>query len=654
LFSMNKSLRLRFLAATIPMMVLLVVGMFLSFDYFINNIIDGLNKRFAAQQVYYDRGRTVQPVLQEIVLARKLARSPAIIDWALDEENPHNEAQGLAELESMRKIFRDGSYFFIINKSGHYFFNDAKNTYAGRQLRYTLSPEKVDDAWYYATLKNPKECQLNVNNDTELKVTKVWINCLVRQNGEVIGVIGTGIELTKFISSVLNVRQDGVINMFIDGDGAIQAHKDAKFIDFHTLTKDADAKKTVYQLLPDHASREYLRGLLQKIKASPENTETTYLTISGQKNLVGIAYLKEINWFNLTVMTPSVWALGQGFMPLAVLMVVGMLLTLVFGAMIIHRIVLSRISRLDSAIEKIKDNDYALNLDDDNADEIGRLTTSFVEMAGVAQKNRQALELEVTERTQDLVEARDEAQAANQAKSEFLAMMSHDLRTPLNAIIGFSDMIRSKIYGPVGDKRYVNYLDDINDSGHLLLNLINVILDISKIESGKFDLQEADVDLRSFLLKSIKLISFEADEGQVNLSLSHAKIFPLLRCDIRTLSQIINNLLSNGIKFSNENGSVMVSTELLEDNSITIKVCDSGIGMDEEGTKKALEPFSQADSGSARKYEGTGLGLHVSQLLMVRHGGSLDIESTIGKGTTVTLRFPPERTISSLSELPPE
>jgi len=268
-------------------------------------------------------------------------------------------------------------------------------------------------------------------------------------------------------------------------------------------------------------------------------------------------------------------------------------------------------------------------------------------MAGIVQKDRQALELEITERTQDLVEARDEAQAANLAKSEFLAMMSHDLRTPLNAIIGFSDLIKSKMYGPVGDARYEKYLDDINDSGHLLLSLINVILDISKIESGKFELQDVEVDLQSFLQSAINLISLQADEKRISLTLSPHNELPLLRCDDRTLAQIINNLLSNSIKFTNENGSVTISTALADDGSIVITVSDTGIGMSAEDTLKALEPFSQINSHSAKKHQGTGLGLHVSQLLMSHHGGSLDIESGLGKGTTVTLRFPRERTISS-------
>lgn len=245
----------------------------------------------------------------------------------------------------------------------------------------------------------------------------------------------------------------------------------------------------------------------------------------------------------------------------------------------------------------------------------------------------------------ELHEAKEAADKANEAKSEFLAMMSHDLRTPLNAIIGFSDLMKSKLYGPVGDSRYDEYLNDINDSGKFLLNLINLVLDISKIEAGKFELVDERTELNSFLMSSIKLISLQANDHGVELDLSCPSDLPFLLCDQRTLGQTVNNLLSNAIKFSNEGDRVKIAVEMAQDNSIAISVNDTGIGMDKEGIEKALEPFGQAESGKARKYEGTGLGLHVSRLLMEQHGGTLEIESEIGKGTHVVIRFPAERTL---------
>ncbi len=197
-----------------------------------------------------------------------------------------------------------------------------------------------------------------------------------------------------------------------------------------------------------------------------------------------------------------------------------------------------------------------------------------------------------------------------------------------------------------GDPRYSEYLEDINKSGMLLLSLINVVLDLAKIEAGKFELLEERVDLQSFLLSSVELISLQARERQIDLTFHAQEDFPNLQCDPRTLAQIINNLLSNAIKFTEANGSVTVSTLAAQDGAILIRVEDSGIGMDEDGIKRALEPFGRVDSALTRSQEGTGLGLHVSKLLIERQGGSLDIESSPGEGTTVTARFPPERALA--------
>ncbi|MBL4692283.1 MAG: PAS domain S-box protein [Magnetovibrio sp.] len=404
---MRKSLGLRFLSAMIPIIGLLIAGLFVSFDYFTSNIIDELSEQFAGQQAAFDRGRTLQPLLQEVALAKKLARSPAIIDWALNEGDPKVDARGVAELESFRDSFRDRSYFFVVNKSRHYYFNDAQKSYSGKQLRYTVSPKDHRDLWYFATIQSPNQCQLNVNNDEKLGLTKVWVNCLIKVDNKVVGIVGTGIDLSKFLRSVLNTHQPGVENMFIDGDGAIQAYQDELSIDFSTITKSADQKKTLFRLLNNQKDQSSLKALLEKIKQTPDKIETTYLNINGQKKLLGIAYLQEIGWFNVTVITPKIWALGKNFIPLASLTLLGMLLTSFFAAIILHRIVLRRIGRLDVAIGKVKEKDYELELSDDTSDEIGRLTASFVEMAGVIHKERQELEKTVNKRTHELKEAKE-------------------------------------------------------------------------------------------------------------------------------------------------------------------------------------------------------------------------------------------------------
>jgi len=238
-----------------------------------------------------------------------------------------------------------------------------------------------------------------------------------------------------------------------------------------------------------------------------------------------------------------------------------------------------------------------------------------------------------------------QAQQANRAKSEFLALMSHDLRTPLNAIMGFSDIMRTQAFGPLGDSRYEEYAADIHKSGSLLVSLINDILDLSKIEAGKYDLDDEEVVISALFHASMSQCSHMAKTSNVSLVDSLPADMPSLIGDERALIQILNNLISNAIKFSHQGDSVKISATISQSGCILISVSDTGIGMTKDAIKKVLAPFVQADKTQSRKYEGTGLGLHLSHSLMKLFSGDLMIKSEVDVGTTVTIGFPSERTI---------
>lgn len=253
------------------------------------------------------------------------------------------------------------------------------------------------------------------------------------------------------------------------------------------------------------------------------------------------------------------------------------------------------------------------------------------------------LERRVGERTAELERARFQAEQANRAKTEFLANMSHDLRTPLNAILGFSEMMRARAFGPLGDKHYEEYVDDIHHSGSLLIALINDLLDISKVEAGKYELVEENVDLDQTIRGCVRQMATAVQAAGQRLTVEVAPDLPALWGDKRVLVQILNNLLSNASKFTPEGGRITVSAWVDARHCISISVADNGIGMTEEGVAKALRPFEHAHSARAREHTGTGLGLHLCDNFMRLFGGSLEIESQAGEGTTVTISFPPER-----------
>jgi signal transduction histidine kinase len=252
------------------------------------------------------------------------------------------------------------------------------------------------------------------------------------------------------------------------------------------------------------------------------------------------------------------------------------------------------------------------------------------------------------ERESVLREAKEEAEAASRSKSEFLTNMSHELRTPLNAVLGFSEIIRDAIMGPV-DARYQEYANDIYTAGRHLLSLINDVLDLSKIEVGRLELQEETVNVGEVVDACRRIIDGRAKEAGLELEVDISSDLPPIRADDRRLKQIVLNLLSNSVKFTPAGGRVGVSARMSPRGEVQILVSDSGIGMRGEDIALALEPFRQLDGALNRRYEGTGLGLPLVQRLVQLHGGSLGIESAPGVGTTITLTLPVERCIREVA-----
>jgi PAS domain S-box-containing protein len=244
------------------------------------------------------------------------------------------------------------------------------------------------------------------------------------------------------------------------------------------------------------------------------------------------------------------------------------------------------------------------------------------------------------------------AVAADRAKSEFIANMGHELRTPLNAIIGFSEMLKSQVLGPIGKADYIAYAAGINASGLRLLDSVNSILDFACIEGSRYELEEAQVALADLTANAIGLATSAARQKGIEIENRCPPI--ALRADPRAVRQILANLLSNAVKFTGNDGRVMIAGQIDAGGDCLLTVRDNGIGMAKDQSEKVLRPFQQAHEGLARKYEGVGLGLSVAVGLMQLHGGALEIDSADGTGTTVTLRFPAARVLNGQAAPVPE
>ena len=254
----------------------------------------------------------------------------------------------------------------------------------------------------------------------------------------------------------------------------------------------------------------------------------------------------------------------------------------------------------------------------------------------------EATKADLESTSEDLRHALDAAAHASQVKSQFLATMSHELRTPLNAVIGFSEIMLTETFGPLGAARYRDYARDIHASGTHLLSLINDILDLSRLDAGQVELRDEAIDVASLIKELLRMVKGQAQSAGLKLTATIDPDLPLLRADQRRVKQVLINLLSNAIKFTPAKGCIDIAAAMRGDE-LAISVADTGIGIAKEDLPRALSRFGQIDSTLSRKYEGAGLGLPLSKQLIELHGGRLFLESELNTGTTVTIVFPAPR-----------
>ena len=399
---MFTGLKRRFIGLIILTCLVTGIGGVIAFFLVMDNTVSDLRKAYAIQYTLLEKGRILAPIQREVALTMKMVDSPVLKAWTLDENNPILKAQALKELESYRRHFQDQSWFFIIDPSKHFYFNNAKNEYEGKENRYTLKKENPDDQWYFATLQTVPDFDLNVDYDREVKETKLWINAVIRQGDHKLGIAGTGLTLDRFLKEIVEKGRQDATTILIDRQGAVQAHPDESFIDHDSLAKKEDERSTIFRLLGSPEEAKRMRGFLDDLEHDPTSVAVANFDVEGKSYICAGAYIPEIQWYILTLLSRRGFINVGDFKPVAVLLVASLVIFVLVITFLLNRFVLNPITRLTRSTKEMIRGRYENVPQEQESNEIGELIRSFNQMAKQVRDHTDHLEQTVALRTVDL------------------------------------------------------------------------------------------------------------------------------------------------------------------------------------------------------------------------------------------------------------
>ncbi|PXF31458.1 histidine kinase [Pokkaliibacter plantistimulans] len=483
--------------------------------------------------------RILTPVTRELALSQRFAESIVTREWLEDEQDASKKARFMQEAEGYRHAFIDRSYFLISSLSHHYYFDDDQSSYSD-QPRYTLSATAPDDSWFFNSMANTDQFNINVNYDAKLNTTKVWFNVVVKDNGQRLGLAGTGFELSQFLKDFVQQQESGVVPMIINEQGAIQAHPDASLIALDSVSAKDSEGKTLFALLADDASRQTARAIMTRARQHEGEVQLDWVAMGKHKQLLAMTYSPLLQWYIVTAVDISQARIidTSWLVPAVVAMVLLLALLLVVFGFAVERLVLSPLRRLQMSAKAIANGSYEVNLPLDSKDEIGDLSRTFGVMADKVRSHTAELESKVQERTAALEQANREMAEINRkigASIDYASLIQRAILPDRQLVQSLGDR-HTVLWRPrdvVGGDFYVFYADGdncllgvIDCAGHgvpgaLMTMLMRAAVDYAINEVGLADpagvLTRTDAAIRSMLAGAdfTDAIATNADVGLV-------------------------------------------------------------------------------------------------------------------------------------------
>jgi len=567
---------------------------------------------------------------KELSLVQHMSQSADIVEWFSDEENTEKKEKAFNEMVLFADLLHSGRLNFATMSSLNEYSIERNTQIDTLAPVSVLSSDNPNDRWFFDTVGSFFDFTLNIDTSPEANSSRLWINHKVVKDGKTVGVFCSALNYDEIFDDLFGHYDIKSVKGFvIDQRGIIKLDSTRAKSDL--LSNNNEPANHILSITSDDA----LISTINKYQRDPQvfsgrTTPEVARLSEGDYRYLSIAPVPDTNWLIITFFNANALFDVTRILPPIVVVVLAFIVYAILNSVVIKRMLFKPLEEFTHSVSESDKNIEAIYGADRN-DEIGDLARETQETWKRLNENSVALQ-----------EAAEKAESASRSKSDFLANMSHEIRTPMNSIVGFSELAMDDNI-PFRTKEY---LTKILENSEWLLQIINDILDISKIESGKMELESIPFDLGEiFASCRIVILPKALEKGLKLYFYAEPSVGKGLYGDPLRLRQVIVNLLSNAVKFTNS-GMVKIHAVITDktddDVTITFEVKDSGIGMTPEQVEVIFDPFSQAETGTTRKYGGSGLGLAITKNIIEMMGGSLHVESTLGVGSkfSFNITFP--------------